>query len=146
MEEEQIKNRIKDILKTHKLTVISTIDSEDTKPESAVIAFAEMDNLDLIFGTSNKTRKYKNLQKNPRVSFVIGWSSQTGSVQYEGIAHEFSYEEGLRYGVLLASKNDGAAKFIKRDDQRHFLVRPTWIRLVDTDPESGGDYEITFVS
>lgn len=144
MNDEQVKSKIKDLLNSHQLTVISTIDSGQQKPESAVIAFAEKDDLSLIFGTSNKTRKYKNIQKNKNVSFVIGWSGKTGSVQYEGIAEELSDDQALEHGELMVLKNKQTRKFIIKEDQRYFLVKPTWIRLVDTSAETGGNYEISF--
>lgn len=59
---EEIKTKIKSFLENHQLTVIATIDSDTNKPESAVIAFAEKEDLSLIFATSKTTRKYKNLQ------------------------------------------------------------------------------------
>lgn len=144
MNESNLKDKIRDLLKSQQLSVISTIDDIDNKPESAVMAFAERDDFSLIFGTSNKTRKYKNLQTNKKVSFVIGWSKETGSVQYEGIARELSDNEAMQYGELLALKGKQTKKFVLRDDQKFFLVSPTWIRLVDTSPETGGIYELTF--
>jgi nitroimidazol reductase NimA-like FMN-containing flavoprotein (pyridoxamine 5'-phosphate oxidase superfamily) len=144
MNEAQIKEKINNLFKNHKLTIISTIDSENNKPESAVMAFAESEDLGIIFGTSNQTRKYRNLQKNQNISFVIGWSSETGSVQYEGIARELSDNEAMQYGELLVLKNNQSEKFIIRENQKYFLVRPTWVRLVDTSLETGGVYELLF--
>lgn len=131
MEKEEIKNKILDFLKKHTLTVISTIDVEGEKPESAVIAFTEKENLEIIFGTSNTTRKYKNIQKNPHASFVIGWDGAVGTLQYEGIARELSTEESKAYSVAHIAKNPGSEKYVNLQDQRYFLVKPTWIRLVD---------------
>ena len=144
MNDHQIKQKIKNLLEDHRLGVISTIDSEHDKPESALVAFAEKDDLSLIVGTSDFTRKYKNLQKNNRVSFVIGWSSETGSIQYEGEARELLDDEALKYGELIVLKNNQAEKFAIQKNQRYFLVTPTWIRLVDTSLETGGNYEISF--
>ncbi len=141
MNEAQIREKILKILQNHKLTVISTVD-ENHRPESAVVAFAEDEALGLVFGTSNLSRKYANLRKNPRVSFVIGWSNETGSVQYEGVARELSNEESLEPSQRMAVKNEKAAKFMAREDQRYFQVTPTWLRLVDTSPETNGNYEL----
>jgi nitroimidazol reductase NimA-like FMN-containing flavoprotein (pyridoxamine 5'-phosphate oxidase superfamily) len=144
MDDAQVKEKIKNLFESHQLTVISTIDSENDKPESAVVAFAEKEDLSLIFGTSNQTRKYKNLQKNKNVSFVIGWSSETGSVQYEGVARELSDDEAVQHGGLMVLKNRQTEEFVIREDQRYFLVIPKWIRYVDTSLETGGDYELNF--
>ncbi len=51
---------------------MSTINKEE-KSESAVVAIAETEDLELIFGTFFTTRKYANLKLNPHVSVVIGW-------------------------------------------------------------------------
>lgn len=144
MNESQIKEKIKNLLKNTQITVISTINSDHGRPQSAAMAFAEMDDLSLIFGTSNQTRKYKNLQKNQNVSFVIGWSKETGSVQYEGVARELHDEEVYKYGELLALKSKQNKKFVVLENQKYFLVKPTWIRLIDTSSETGKIYEVSF--
>jgi len=144
MVDEEIKKKILGFIKSNLLTVISTIDVGGNKPESAVIAFAETESLELIFGTSNKTRKYKNLQKNQNVSFVIGWDADTGTVQYEGVARELTGEESLQCARKLAAKNPRAEKFITREDQRYFLVTPTWIRWLDMTKVPDETFEISF--
>jgi pyridoxine/pyridoxamine 5'-phosphate oxidase len=131
MIEEETKARILDFLKSNKLTVIATVDEEQNKPEAAVIAFAEKKNLELIFGTLIKSRKYKNLQSNRNVSFVIGWTDEEGTVQYEGVARELAGEEALEHGRILADKNENARAFLTKENQRYFLVSPTWIRFTD---------------
>lgn len=143
MNKELIKEKIQAFLKQHKLCVISTIDIGGKKPESAVIAFSENENLEIVFGTSSLSRKYKNIQKNNHVSLVIGWSSELGTIQYEGIAKELSTKETAQYATLLVSKNPDSQKFANREDQRYFLVKPTWIRFLDNSNISPKTYEIT---
>lgn len=128
---DELRERILAFMKAQRLTVISTVDREMSKPEAAVIAFAEKESLELVFGTKNTTRKYKNIQKNPNVSFVIGWSDEFGTLQYEGVAKELSGSEAHEHGTMMADKNEGARAFLARDDQRYFLVTPTWLRFVD---------------
>lgn len=144
MDAEQVRVRALELLKNHQLTVISTVDEVRGAPESAVVAFAERADLSIIFGTSNGSRKYQNLQKNPHVSFVTGWDPRVGSLQYEGIAKELSANEATQYVELMALKNKQTEKFIARKDQRYFLVKPTWLRLIDSTPTSGGKYELIF--
>ncbi|MDO8529952.1 MAG: pyridoxamine 5'-phosphate oxidase family protein [bacterium] len=144
MDIEEAKKRIRDFMKENMLTVISTVDVDGNKPESAVIAFAERENFELIFGTSNTTRKYRNLQKNPNVSFVIGWDSNTGTVQYEGVARELSREESPTYSSILIAKNPRSEKFVHKEDQRYFLVKPTWIRILDMTKSPDETFEINF--
>jgi len=127
----EYKERILNFLKSHTLCVISTIHVEAERPESAVVAFTESESLEIIFGTSNQSRKYKNINKNNNVSCVIGWDSETGSIQYEGIAHELSKEESIQYSNKQVKKNASSEKYVERDDQRYFIVSPKWIRFID---------------
>src|SRR5581483_3968140 len=137
-------NRIMDFMKENMLTVISTVDLNGKKPESAVIAFAETENFELIFGTKNTTRKYQNLKKNQNVSFVIGWDSERGTVQYEGIVRELSQQESSQYSSILVAKNPRSEKFVHKEDQRYFLVKPTWIRVLDMTQIPDETFELNF--
>lgn len=136
MDQELIKKKIFEFLDNYELAVMSTIHSDKDAPESAVVGFGNNESLELVFGTSNNSRKYINLQKNPNVSFVIGWSSETGSVQYEGLAQELTQDKVKLYSHLLIKKNEDHKKFLAMSDRRYFLVKPLWIRF--------NDYEITF--
>lgn len=138
---EETKRKTLELFKNHKFGVISTVDEEGGKPESALVGFAEKDTFEIIFGTLNTSRKYKNLQKNPRISFVVGWDAQTGSVQYEGVVKEISGEEQAEAARILLEKNPFAKKFAEKPEQRWFLVTPKWIRFVDHVGETG---EIAF--
>lgn len=144
MIKDEERTRLLQFMAQHRLAVISTVDSENQKPEAACIAFAEKENLDLIFGTSNKTRKYQNLQNNPNVSFVIGWSDELGTVQYEGTATELSGEEAMEHGRIMAEKNENSRIFLTKESQRYFVVKPTWIRLVDKTKVPEEKVEINF--
>jgi nitroimidazol reductase NimA-like FMN-containing flavoprotein (pyridoxamine 5'-phosphate oxidase superfamily) len=79
---------IYDYLNKHSIGVVSTIDVNiNGQPESAVVGFGQTHELEIIFRTSKKTRKYRNLYANPHIAFVIGWDhGQT--LQYEGMARE----------------------------------------------------------
>ena len=144
MTEEEIKSKITNFLRGSTLCVISTIDTEGNKPEAAVVGFAETEQLELIFGTSNTTRKYKNIKINPYVSFVVGWDGRVGTVQYEGLAEELSAEATVTYSTILIAKNPHSAKMAEREDQRYFLVKPKWIRLVDMSKKPDETFDVKF--
>lgn len=144
MNEQTIKARALDFLKAHPLCVISTIHADGSGPESAVVAFAETENLEIIFGTSNTSRKYKNLQKDNRVSFVIGWSNKEGTIQYEGAAAELSGEETNKYAAVQVEKIPSSKDFVGREDQRWFIVKPTWLRFLDNALRPPDTYELKF--
>jgi uncharacterized pyridoxamine 5'-phosphate oxidase family protein len=133
------KKKIFEFLKQLKIGVISTVDQHG-KPESAVVGFGVMDNLELFFGTNISTRKYKNVKENPNISFVIGWDEGI-TVQYEGVASEFADDQVEQYKEAYFQKNPTAKKFANNPGQTYFKVSPTWIRYTDlSNPE--GIFEI----
>ncbi|OGE31010.1 hypothetical protein A2631_04995 [Candidatus Daviesbacteria bacterium RIFCSPHIGHO2_01_FULL_44_29] len=144
MNDQAVKHKILAFLKEHTLCVISTIHADGHGPESAVVAFVETDNLEIVFGTSNISRKYKNIQADNRVALVIGWSSETGTIQYEGQASELSKEESEKYALLQIAKNPSSASFKDREDQRYFIVKPSWIRFMDFGSKPPQTYELNF--
>jgi len=146
MNNETTKQRILAALRRNPLAVVSTIDSSDSsvaRPESAVVAFAESDALGIFFGTSNGTRKYANLAKNPNVSFAMGWDGGD-AVQYEGVARELSGAEVAAAVDAIVTKNPHAKYFLLKEDARIFSVKPTWVRLLDMTESKGQAFEIVF--
>lgn len=144
MSEEEIKKKILEFLKKWQLAVISTIHSDRNAPESAVVAFTEIEDLKIVIGTSNTTRKYKNLQKNSHVSLVIGWDSNLGTVQYEGTARELDIREVEKYRELHVKKSPGSKQFMDLPDERYFLISPSWIRFTDNAGNPPEKYELSF--
>lgn len=142
MEDTDKKQKILHFLKDRQLCVLSTINNERTIPQSAVVAFTETETLELIFCTSNTSRKYKNIQTNAHVSVVIGWDS--GTVQYEGTVRELAGEEANKYGEMHIQKNPQTKQFMHHTDQKFFLITPTWIRYFDHDGNPPERYELTF--
>lgn len=131
------KQNVLDFIKTKKHAVISTC-GVNQSPEAALIGFGETDAFELFFGTSTLSRKYKNLQENNKVAFVIGWDKDSVTVQYEGIATEVLGAELDNYIELFHKKVPGAVKFRDNPEQTYFKVTPTWIRYSDL----SGDREI----
>ena len=143
MDHSALKEKIKNFLSNHTLCVMATSNQENNQPEAAVIGFAEQDDLSLIVGTSNESRKYQNMQTNNKVALVIGWDS-VGTVQYEGTIEELPVEDSAKYVEIMAVKNPFSRRFGDRPDQRYFRITPTWIRLVDHSKSPDGIHEINF--
>lgn len=143
MNPNDIKNKIFEFIEKQTLTVIATVDKAGNKPESAVIGFAENEKLELFFGTSIKTRKYKNIQENKNVSFVIGWDGRVGTVQYEGVVEELVGEVAKEAAALLVKKNPYSAKFAQDPDHRYFKVTPRWVRIFNTSVSPNETHEIS---
>ena len=124
------KEDVLSFIKTRIHAVISTID-EKGRPESALIGFTETDQLEIFFGTFNTSRKYKNLQKNKQVALVIGWTDDSITVQYEGLAEEVDKKDVPLCISLLQQKIPSSIKFSTLPQQTYFKVTPTWIRYSD---------------
>ena len=75
---------------------------------------------------------------------MIGWSSVTGSMQFEGVAEEIAPDRVGDYLPLLVRKNADHARFALLPEQRYFLVRPTWLRFFDNLAEPPDEFELTF--
>lgn len=123
------KQQVLEFIKKHKIAVISTVGPDNT-PEAAVIEFGETDKLELIFDTLSPYRKYKNLQNNKHVAFVIGWDENI-TVQYEGIAEELKDKDTQMYKQAYFAKNPEAKRWESREGIVYFKVTPTWIRYSD---------------
>lgn len=133
------KKTILDFIKKQKLAVISTVG--ENKPESAVLEFGETDDLEIIIDTFTSSRKYKNLQTNKNVSFVIGWDEDI-TVQYEGIAEEVKGDEAKRYKQAYWSKNPKAQRWDSREGITYFKITPIWIRYSDLNKDPWDIFEI----
>lgn len=106
--------------------VLATLSSKGI-PEAAVMEFGDTKDFELIFNTLKASRKYKNLKKNPRVAFVIGWEKGT-TVQYEGVAKELFSTELAKYKKIMFAKSSGFSKWEKLPEMTYFKVTPMWIR------------------
>jgi pyridoxine/pyridoxamine 5'-phosphate oxidase len=120
-------------LDEHRLAVVSTCDARG-KPQSALIYVVPTEDLELIFYTLQTARKCENLQRDGRVSFVIGWpqehdrTADQNSVQYEGIAEEqlgAARDKAKKRYLAGLPENSGMANW---PGLTFFRVRPAWIR------------------
>ncbi len=135
--------KIYEFIKSHNLAVISTV-THDFLPQSAVIGFSQKENLELVIGTSSKSRKYQNLLKNPRVALVIGWDKGK-TVQYEGEAVEIKgaieRKEAMNNHL---SKIPSAAKILNDSEAAIFKIVPKWIRYTDLSSDPWDITELRF--
>ena len=107
--------------------VISTVGA-DARPESAFVAYVSNDAHEIMIGTSNLSRKFKNLTQNKSVAIVI--ADLTGEVQYEGqveLLTTQAYEALLHEGKV--KKLSGFDKYRNDPTQVYLKITPTWIRF-----------------
>jgi general stress protein 26 len=137
---------IYDFLRIQSMATISTIDKNGLKPESALIAFAETSNLEIIFETFYATRKYENLQYNKNVALVVGWDMVVHrTLQYEGIAEPIPPQDVARYrSIFLRKKTPCTEQFLLDPRVRLFKIRPLWISYSDYTSPKPHIIELTF--
>ncbi len=138
------KEKILNFIASQYLAVISTI-NKFNMPESAVVAFSQTPNLEIILGTFSTSRKYRNIENNNKVSLVIGWDeNEKTTVQYEGKAHELIGEEMERLSRNHIEKNPGSKRYHFNLDQRYIKIAPSWIRYSDFSKKPEEIFEISF--
>ncbi len=136
------KKIIYDFLENHKLAVLSTINA-DGNPQSALVGFGQNENLELFFGTSKLSRKYKNLIQNPKVSVVIGWENSI-TLQYEGEAKESNGPELEKFKEAYFRKNPLAKQFENDPYEVYFKIKPKWIRYTKLKDTKLEVFEVIF--
>ncbi len=123
------KQRLYQFLDGCKLGVLSSIGPEGA-PQSALVGIAVTPELQIIFDTVAKSRKVRNIPRDPRVAFVIGWQGDV-TVQYEGVARRISSTElGPYHDIYFRKFPDGPAR-LKWEGITYYLVTPKWIRYSD---------------
>jgi len=125
----------------HKLGVIATLNAR--KPEAAAIDFSETSKLEVVFTTLAFYRKYKNLNKNSKVAFVVGGEKGI-TLQYEGLARELSRGAFKKYHNRHVQKNPVEKKFAAMPEARFFIIKPAWLRYSDFTAKPNNIFEITF--
>jgi general stress protein 26 len=123
-----------EFMNKERLAVLATV-AESGQPEAALMGMAVTPQLEIIFDTVKSSRKYPNLKKNPRVAWVVGCTTEV-TVQYEGAAEELMGEELVKYKeIYFAAFPDGPVRE-SWPGITYFVVRPTWVRYCDYNPES----------
>ncbi len=125
-------NKIRDFLIKERLCVISSINGSG-KPESALVAFSENDDIEILIGTSSESRKYKNIKNNKNVSLVFGFGGEK-TLQYEGLAKLVESNEVGQHIERHLQKNPGSQKYHEEPTQKYIMISPTWARLTKSEP------------
>ena len=121
------KQQLYDFIRARPLAVLASVSAKG-QPEAALVGIAVTEDLELVFDTTDATRKYPNLKRDPRIAFVIGWDSEE-TLQYEGVADEPAGEELERLkDVYFAAFPDGMVRQ-SWPGLTYFRVKPRWIRF-----------------
>jgi len=127
------KTTVLNFLKEQPMATISTVAKGSNQPESALIAFTQTQDLEIVFESFIDTRKWRNLKTNPYVAFVIGWDTNKHiTVQYEGIATPIPGSEAEKYIQLFLVKDTPCTeKFLRDPRVQLYKATPVWVRYSD---------------
>jgi general stress protein 26 len=140
MSEQQL-SEIKKFIAKELHCVVSTVGSQ-SKPESALVAFSETEELEIVFATAEYTRKVINIQQNNNVSIVVGLGGSV-SIQCEGIAHVIEFDEAGEYAQSHYKKQPGSKEYLNRPGECFVVVKPNWFRYTDISSQPETVFEIT---
>jgi uncharacterized protein YhbP (UPF0306 family) len=116
-----------DFIRARRLAVMASVSPART-PEAALVGYAVTKDLELVFDTTEATRKWTNLRANPAIAFVIGWEGSE-TVQYEGIADEPEGEERKQLLKIYFETFPDAVAHREWPGIAYFRVKPRWIRF-----------------
>jgi pyridoxine/pyridoxamine 5'-phosphate oxidase len=123
------------------LISVATV-TPDSRPEAAVVGFAVTPEFEVIFRTSQASRKYTNLQQRPQIA-LVAWDGPV-TVQYEGTAEELAGAALLPFENLYFEKNPHLEKSRNAPGFTFFKVSPQWIRYTTLTTQPWTVKEFTF--
>ena len=125
------RNEIYEFIRVRRLAVASTV-AANGAPQAALVGIAVTPDLEIIFDTTDATRKCPNLRRDPRIALVIGWDGDQ-TLQIEGVADEPKGEELDRLkAVYFAAHPDGTQRE-GWPGLTYFRVKPRWLRFSNYD-------------
>jgi general stress protein 26 len=116
-------------LRRYKLAVQASV-APGGAPQAAVVGFAVSDALEIVFDTTENTRKYRNLRADPRIALAIGWDDEI-TAQIEGVADFPRGAELERVRECYFVVYPDGRERLAWPGITHVRVRPTWIRYSD---------------
>ncbi|WP_182200630.1 pyridoxamine 5'-phosphate oxidase family protein [Paraliobacillus salinarum] len=130
MDKQKMKETVFKILDDHQIGTLATV--EDNKPYSRYMTFFH-DELILYTATNKKTHKVKDIESNPHVHILIGYTFDGRRDEYLEIEGEAS----IHQETVMKEKlwNDHLKPWFKGPDDPNYTVlkiTPTEIRLKNT--------------
>ncbi len=118
MQENQVKKDIMELLNSQRLGVLATYGSD--YPYVTIVGFAVADDLSyILFATFRDTRKYENIQINPRVSMLIDNRSNRAedfsnaqALTILGTCEEVEEDEKYELMSLYLRRNPNLMEFV----------------------------------
>lgn len=121
--------RLLEFLRARRLAVVATATSLG-EPQAALVGYAVTDELELVFDTSQQSRKVANLMAQPRVAVVVDGEDEA-TVQYEGIADQPTGRELDRCKRCYFDVYPEGRERERWPDITYVRVSPLWVRFSD---------------
>ncbi|MED3788786.1 pyridoxamine 5'-phosphate oxidase family protein [Peribacillus frigoritolerans] len=133
MSQNQIKEKVLNIIRDHKIGVLSSV--ENNKPHSRYMTFFN-DELTLYTPTSGKTEKIDEIEKNPYVHILIGYDNEGLGDSYLEISGTSKINESQELKDKLW--NESFEKWFEGPKDPNYLIlqiKPESIRLMNNNGE-----------
>ena len=124
------RSELSGFLREQVLTTLSSLDA-DGAPESATVAFSETDDGKFLIGTSQSSRKARNVEADPRVAMTVTDAERRYTVQIKGLAQKLSDTAFAALAEEHYRQRPESLPFRDDPNQVHILVSPTEIRFSD---------------
>jgi general stress protein 26 len=133
MSQNQIKEKVLNIIRDHKIGVLSSV--ENNKPHSRYMTFFN-DELTLYTPTSGKTEKIDEIEKNPNVHILIGYDNEGLGDSYLEISGTSKINDSQELKDKLW--NESFEKWFEGPKDLNYLIlqiKPESIRLMNNNGE-----------
>jgi general stress protein 26 len=133
MSQNQIKEEVLNIIRDHKIGVLSSV--ENNKPHSRYMTFFN-DELTLYTPTSGKTEKIDEIEKNPNVHILIGYDNEGLGDSYLEISGTSKINDSQELKDKLW--NESFEKWFEGPKDPNYLIlqiKPESIRLMNNNGE-----------
>jgi len=113
-------------VRRHPFAAVATVNASGA-PQVAIVRFVATPEFEIVFDTTETTRKATNVRQNPKVAIAIGWD-ESQSIQIEGLADEPRDRELDR--IKKAYSASYPEFFHARQRAKglvYFRVRPNWM-------------------
>lgn len=157
-----LRSRLREFLEKHDTMTLATI-GPGGEPQAAAVFYAVGEELVLYFLSSPASRHCENIARDARAAATVQrdgqpWQEITG-VQIEGAAYEVTDERQIAYaartfagrfsflqGLLADAESNGPLELQgPLASSRFFVLRPSWIRLIDNTKGFGHKEETTLI-
>lgn len=133
MSQNQIKEKVLNIIRDHKIRVLSSV--ENNKPHSRYMTFFN-DDLTLYTPTSGKTEKIDEIEKNPNVHILIGYDNEGLGDSYLEISGTSKINDSQELKDKLW--NESFERWFEGPKDPNYLIlqiKPESIRLMNNNGE-----------